>query len=162
MHQYWYWLRIYYNNNVVKCYTAFTLVWQSFQTVLPCKGNISLQKIHTLSTTLLGRCVRAELVITSFYDSTWRQRWLQWTDEVEAGSCGAMLVWLTFSCTVRLSITPLLLWLTQCTDSTLWFYGERMWAHCGSFSPVRFSVDRLCRSMILLVALYCVWIWHFK
>lgn len=66
------------------------------------------------------------------FDSTWEQRWLQWEGCEQVGKCGAAPVWLTFSCALRLSITPPLLWLTHRTDSTLWFYGKRMYTHCGA------------------------------
>lgn len=100
------------------------------------RGNISLQKIPTLLVVLSWVDCVCWTCNYKVYNSTWRQYWLQWTGEIEAGSRGALPVWLTFSCTLRLSITPLLLWLKLWTDSTLWFYAERMQTHCGSFSPL--------------------------
>lgn len=116
----------------MKYYTVLTTNWHSCP---PPKGNVLLQKIPTLSVLLCWVDCVCWTHNYNVYDSTWRQRWLQYTGEIEAGSCGAVPVWLTFSCTLRLSITPLLLWLTYWTDSTLWFYGERMRRLCGSLSP---------------------------
>lgn len=127
---------MYCNNNIVKHYTAFTTNWHSFKAVHPpLKVTFHCRKIPALSILLSWVDCVCWTRNYNVYDSTWRQRWLQWTGEVEAGSCAAAAVpvWLTFSCTLRLSITPLLLWLTHWTDSTLWFYGERMRTHCGAF-----------------------------
>lgn len=63
---------------------------------------------HTLSTMFKFDCM-CRIHNYNVHDSISRQSKLQWTGEVEAGSCGALPVWLTFSCTVRLSITLLLL-----------------------------------------------------
>lgn len=141
----------------MKYYTAFYHGLTQLPSCPPPKGNISLQKILTLSVLLSWVDCVCWTRNYNVYDSTWRRRWLQWTGEVEAGSCGAVPVWLIFSCSLRLSITPLLLWLTCWTDSTLWFDGERILTHCSTFSP--FILQWIVFSRVwyyLLHTLFCI------
>lgn len=143
----------------MKYYTAVTTNWHSFQAVRPLKVTFHCRKSPLSQYCSVGSIVCVCMCVCwtrnyNVYGGTWRQRWLQWTGEVEAGGCGAVPVWLTFSCTLRLSITPLLLWLTRWTDSTLWFYGERMRTHCGSFSSHSFSLHSWIWTLILLVAFF--------
>lgn len=110
-----------------------------FQAVHPLKVTFHCREFTLSRYRSVGSMVCAELVIIMFTTALEGSIGLQWTSELEAGSCGAMPVCLTFFCTLRLSITPMLLWLTDWTDSTLWFYGERMWTLCGLLLPLSVS-----------------------
>lgn len=122
----------------MKYYTAFTTNWPRFQAVHPLKVAFHCREFTLSRYRSVGSMVRAELVIIMFTTALESSAGLRWTSELEAGGYGAVAVCLTFSCTLRLSITPALQWVTGWTDCTLWFYGKRMWTLSGLFYPFLF------------------------